>query len=503
MYYFTCMNVPYHITGVDKAYFNRLKLFKQHNIPAKILTVDYNHMAYDTLVHQGVEYDTINMYDYFQNAVYLKESTTLDLPRYWKEVLHYQLDVVDHQLDIQVKSPTGKFLMYARFVTTERKKLNFVNYISNIGTITKHERYDNRGFLSSVRFLGPEERVFLEQYYNPTGDIVLEKHFDINNQQAPVSILLMQQNGSTLYFANEDELIAHFIECIYKEGDVFIIDRPYEYVKPFAMTRSSIPAAIFMHTTHLPDAYSEGRPFKWPYNFLGNHIDRFDALICSTEEQKSDLIASSPFKGSIYNIPVGMIKDEALIPVTDISHKNPYKIISVARYIKTKQIDHQIKLVHRLKEHFPELTLDIYGFGGIGGVEDDLRNLITTLGAESYIKLKGYSTDLSQAYEESGLSLITSTEEGFALVLLESYNHNTPVIGYDVKYGPSEIIINDVNGNIVPFNDEQALYDKVYQFLSDAELRNKYYKNCILTKQKYSKTANFKQWQNLIANFNQ
>lgn len=35
--------------------------------------------------------------------------------------------------------------------------------------------------------------------------------------------------------------------------------------------------------------------------------------------------------------------------------------------------------------------------------------------------------------------------EGFSLAILESLNHNTPVIAYDVPYGPNEFIQDDIN----------------------------------------------------------
>ncbi len=497
MYYFACLNVPEHITGVDRAYLSRLNLFKSNNIPAKIITIEYNHMAYDTLVKYGVEYDTINMYDYFQNAVNLKPSKPFNIQRYWEESLNYKLEVVSHQLDIIIRNQDNQFIQYARFTTTERKKLDFVNHISDNGTIVKHEQYDHRGFLSSVQYYGPHEKCYLHQFYNVQGDIVLEKYYQIENQHLPIMILLHKSNGSTVRFKNEDELISYFIESIYSAGDIFIIDRPYEYIIPFANTHPYITAAVFMHTTHLADEYSEGRMFKWPFNFLGDHLNRFKALICSTEAQCNDL-SYDQFTGQAFNIPVGFIEDNQLMTTNQFNHKNKFKIISVARYISSKQLDHQIRLVHRLKKEFPLVSLDIYGFGGLGGVEEELKQLINDLNANDYIHLKGYSNNLDSAYQNSGLFLLTSKEEGFALVLLESYKHNTPVISYDIKYGPNEIIQDNVNGNLVPLDDEEQLYKVVHNFLSDDSVSNRYYENCILTQKKYSASQNFDHWMKLI-----
>ena len=50
--------------------------------------------------------------------------------------------------------------------------------------------------------------------------------------------------------------------------------------------------------------------------------------------------------------------------------------------------------------------------------------------------------------------------EGFSLSLLESLSHGVPVISYDIKYGPAEMINNGENGYLIQKDDENALYEK-------------------------------------------
>lgn len=38
--------------------------------------------------------------------------------------------------------------------------------------------YDGRGFLSCSRILGEGQRIVLENYYTPNGEIVIQKYFD-------------------------------------------------------------------------------------------------------------------------------------------------------------------------------------------------------------------------------------------------------------------------------------------------------------------------------------
>ena len=46
-------------------------------------------------------------------------------------------------------------------------------------------------------------------------------------------------------------------------------------------------------------------------------------------------------------------------------------------------------------------------------------------------------------------SLLTSRYEDFGLSIMESINYGCPVISYNVRYGPSELITNHENGILV------------------------------------------------------
>ena len=70
--------------------------------------------------------------------------------------------------------------------------------------------------------------------------------------------------------------------------------------------------------------------------------------------------------------------------------------------------------------------------------------------------LRGFIQDLDQEIETA--YLITSKMEGFNLGLLETIAKGIPPIGYDSKYGPSDLIINKENGFLISKNDKEKLY---------------------------------------------
>jgi poly(glycerol-phosphate) alpha-glucosyltransferase len=69
--------------------------------------------------------------------------------------------------------------------------------------------------------------------------------------------------------------------------------------------------------------------------------------------------------------------------------------------------------------------------------------------------------------------VLTSRYEGFGLVVLESIAHGCPVVAYDVKYGPADIIRDGINGLLVEAGNIDALAAAIIQVLTDTPLRSR------------------------------
>lgn len=497
MHYFVGIGIPTTVTGVDKAMFNRLKLFKRNHLQAKIITTLYNHLEYSWCQMHGIEHDVINMYQYFQKALDFHPTQHFDYYQYWCAQSHLEVRVLSNDRDVQILH-NDKMIMYARFIDADLRQLDFLNHFNDNGQFVKHEEYDGRGFLSSICHYN-NNKVVYQEFLTPYGEKVLEKYYDDKfSNDTPTSIYLKNTFGWFDKFSDEDALIAHFIQQIYQPGDQFIIDRPLEIVPVFIRLKRQFPVAVVMHMMHIGETNPELERIKWPFEALFMHLDCFNALICSTAAQKQDIEYyinkyHPTRKIDVFNIPVGFI--ESVQPV-NMHKKQPYQLISIARYEQGKHLNHQIQLAARLKAHFDALTLDLYGFG-----EDynTLQQQIDALDANDYIKLRGYVHDLSEVYESATMSLITSHSEGFSLAILESLHFNIPVVAYDVKYGPNEMIKNGINGQLVPYGAQDVLFETVKSILSNQETIHTYFKNCQSSIQKYHAHHNISSWQQLTA----
>ncbi|WP_414054781.1 glycosyltransferase [Macrococcus equi] len=494
MHYFIGLGIYHSFTGVDKAQFNRLKLFKQFNIPAKILTVSYHHLSALYAQQLGIQQDVLNMYDYFQKCNYTITHQTFDLINYWQTYLGYDVEIQRNKYIVKVMQ-NNRMIIYARFFDLAHTQPMFINHFNSKNEYVKHEEYDVRGFLSSISHYGSGNKVVYQEFFTPSGEKVIEKYFDDNN--ALTMIFLKNHYGQFEKFDSEQSLITYFFDLIYKTEDTFIIDRPLEIVPAFLNMKTQANASVVIHMKHLAEIDVSKPRLKWPYALLFNHLDRFKALITSTEGQKHDI--ESYIKDhhlhsiDVVNIPVGYIDQTQF--KSEKTLKKYHHLISVSRYVDDKQLDHQIRVVHRLHKVFPELTLDLYGFGSS---QQKLEALIHSLDADDYIKIKGFQKDLSTVYARASASLLTSNSEGFALAVLESLSYSTPVIAYDIDYGPKEMIINNVNGNLVELNNEEALYHTLYAFLSNKTKQIKYFNQCIPSIEPYYDENIIERWKHLF-----
>lgn len=97
---------------------------------------------------------------------------------------------------------------------------------------------------------------------------------------------------------------------------------------------------------------------------------------------------------------------------------------------------------------------------------------------------------------------MTSVEEGFSLSTVEELSYGIPVIGYDIRYGPNEMIHDGENGFLVPANDQEQLVEKMREYLSNRELQLTFMGNAQRLVQAYSPTKTMEKWEKLVQSLN-
>jgi len=89
-----------------------------------------------------------------------------------------------------------------------------------------------------------------------------------------------------------------------------------------------------------------------------------------------------------------------------------------------------------------------------------------------FVEWWGEQDNMIKIYHMADLVCFPSYHEGLPKALLEAASCELPIVSYDVS-GCREIVKDNVNGFLVPFKDEEALFVAVLELLENPKLRRK------------------------------
>lgn len=489
------------LPGIEHSQINRIKLLNEYNQEAKIITLCHNPELYENAKLLSVEKNIFSIYDYFQDSIGIKNYSVTNYYEKWQKNKNYRLEFVKNTTDIKVFFKED-YISYVRFYDKDYQRINYINFFDGPYKNRKkirREIYDTRGFLSQVKILGEKQKIELESYYSPNGKEKFRIYY--NGKKEISRIHLLDYKNEEFYFQNKDEWQAFFFDEINETDTVFLTDRSrfvMDSIKLMTTTKRVYPV---FHSIHLRDASNiVDSEITLPYQKIFSNLDQVEGVIASTKQQAFELNERLPVDIKAYPIPVGYSHD---FTEKDFSFKNPYKIICMARYYPEKQLLHQIKVVQSLVPSFPEIELHLYGYGdGADGFKEEkmLKKYVDEHQLNQHIFFRGYVREISPEYEDAGVMLLTSNLEGFCLAMLEAIEHGVPVISYDIRYGPSEIIVDGRNGFLVEKNNVLEMKEKLCYLLAHPDIHQKMSQESYKIAQEFSKDQIIKKWQQLINN---
>lgn len=219
-----------------------------------------------------------------------------------------------------------------------------------------------------------------------------------------------------------------------------------------------------IHTIHLEPPFTADAPLNPLWSRWFTLAERFDAVLWPTDAQRSDV--QDRFGSS----PVHVVVPNAVPPaasVTPLADRDPGRVVMLNRLAPGKRIDHAVRAFAIVRRALPEATLDVFGAGPEHGA---LEHLIGELGLEAHVVLRGQTDDPGRELDGAAAFLSTSAFEGQGLSIAEALAHGCPVVAYDVRYGPRDLLA-DGGGILVADGDVDALAAAIVELLTDIELR--------------------------------
>lgn len=501
--------------GLPLAIFNRAKLLSDNGYSVTILNL--NPYRSVKLIYHFDDYDKIINYCY-ESGYLNKDIKFFNILNYYRD--KNTLDPLDcpNLLDESLKK-SKKFYINQDYV---------IRKISKSSTLTRVTYYNKSDFNDSeLEFIinhdelkSRKEVIFEELYkenilvirsYYKNNTLIKEElltndgfnYCTYQHQNVQVKILL---NDREFNISKEFHDIHDFSQYFIREMCLNASSKPI-LINDSSGLRSTIedidPEIAYkinvLHSNPYNKPYCLGADLKDISTF--HNMDKTDSIVVLTNRLKKDLIKE--FKtNKIYAIPnIILFNKENNIEPNSIQ-KNREKISIFARISPEKNISDAIKALNIVLETHPNVKLNIFGravFRKEKKEYEKLVKLVKELKIEENVIFRGHVENVSYEMQNSYLSILSSEYEGMPLTILESMLNGTPVISYDINYGPSDIITNDKDGIIVEQFNIHKLADAINTLLDDPDKVNEMSKEAVeKINTKFSHDKILKLWQELF-----
>lgn len=229
---------------------------------------------------------------------------------------------------------------------------------------------------------------------------------------------------------------------------------------------------------------------------VGFFYTRVDLIINQCEAMRADLLTYKPSLESnsafIYNpVNEGIRKQGEAMLSNNVPREN--YILCVGRLVEQKSLHYAISAFAQVVKNHPSLRLKIIGTGPL---EAALKDLAVQLDVMDNVDFEGFKSNVADYYAKAQLTLLSSTYEGFPNVLLESLALGTPVVSFDCKSGPKEIISSSDAGELVKQGDVAELATSILKQLNKNVPRSR----VIRTIRPFTIDKVISQWEAVLSN---
>jgi|AGTN01.3.fsa_nt_gi Glycosyltransferase len=198
-------------------------------------------------------------------------------------------------------------------------------------------------------------------------------------------------------------------------------------------------------------------------------------------------------KGRVIYNPVDESFFKSISGPESVSPRNV--VISIGRLDNYKGFDLLIKAFKSARERKNGWTLEIWGDGP---ARPGLEKLITELGLEDTVFLRGLTSEPAAKLRSAALFVLPSRYEGFSIVIAEALASGLPVISFDCRSGPREILSDGRYGVLVPPGDIEALSEAMSRLMSDEGERKRLAAAAPEAASRFSTAAVLPQWKALF-----
>jgi poly(glycerol-phosphate) alpha-glucosyltransferase len=333
--------------------------------------------------------------------------------------------------------------------------------------------------LSRTRWSPDRGRALQTDHYRLDGSLLASDRRDLDGGGR--SIVLCDTSGRPVRsWGKIWHLYAAWLDRLTARAPSFLIVDS-KTVAPFVAEyrRPHVTTVHLVHASHLVGTERPLGRLRESRRRVFENLSAFDAVAVLSERQRSDveallgrqdnlIVVRNVREGARDRAGAHAIGEAGGTRDTGAASRPVSAGIMLASLEKRKRVSHAIRAVDTQRtlaatgSHRPT-TLDVFGEGPR---RPALEGVIERLSAHEHVRLRGFDPHARERLADASFLLLTSTSEGFPLVLAEALAVGCLPIVYDVPYGPADIVRSGWNGYVVPAGDIDALARAIEELVS-------------------------------------
>lgn len=286
-------------------------------------------------------------------------------------------------------------------------------------------------------------------------------------------------------------------DYIKKEQFDYIIDLRYRgaFYSEYILSKF-----VFGQTNYIPSVRGYRLYGYFTTNlFVAKHIySKAYAIVTVSKEIEKEVQNKYNYTNTktIYNV-IEAAKIRALSEEKKSLEINFRYIIALGRMAENNIKQHDVMIRAYSKSVLPKHGIKLVLVGD-GIRRQELGQLAFELGISDNIVFTGFQKNPFPYLKGAEFMLMASKNEGFPNVILESFACGTPVVSYDCKSGPKEIINHKQNGILVEDQNFDELIKAMNLMVEDQKLYEICKSNTLQSVQQFLPEIIGKQWLELM-----
>lgn len=257
----------------------------------------------------------------------------------------------------------------------------------------------------------------------------------------------------------------------------------------------TIPAAVF----------TDVKIVSWEhYNFYQHPVVPYrkytrkmaakwaSAIVTLTEEDKGY------YKNNLnVRCPIRCIYNPVIWKENTKQYNNNSKIIlSAGRLTYQKGFDILIDVADLFLKKYPDWKWIVLGEGEDRQMLEDKSK---AKGVDKQLFFPGNVDNIDDYYADASMFVMTSRFEGLPMTLLETKPFHLPIVSFDCKTGPRELVKDGISGCLVPEGDNVKMAKCIVKLIENESQRVSFSKNATLDMEKFELDSIINNWIELLS----